>query len=58
LKPIVVTTVGSFFYALKMKKANKSFGFFLASSYLCIKYEQNTGSAIAANLLLEYNKQL
>jgi hypothetical protein len=39
-----------------MKKALKSFGFFPASSYLCIKYEQNTGSVTAANLLFADSK--
>ena len=45
-------TVGSFFYSIMLKKAIKTFGFFPTSSYLCIKYEQNTGSATTANLLL------
>jgi hypothetical protein len=41
-----------------MKKAAKNFGIFHASSYLCIKYEQNTGTAIATDLLLDNLQRL
>jgi hypothetical protein len=48
--------VGSFFCDMVMKKAAKTFGFFHASSYLCIKYEQDTGSAVTTGLQLDYDK--